>query len=291
MTQSQKKSRYYDKLHKVCQYIEQHLDDDLSLKQLSELAHCSAFHFHRLFTVNVGISLYKYQQRLRMKRASYQLAFSDESITEIAFIANFNNSESFSRAFKKTFAQTPSQFRKKAIWESWYKHYQFNQMSVGTTMDIKFVDFPEVKIAAFEHQGPIETLNYSIGKFIQWRKQSKASPIRSSQTFGVVYHDPESIAPQQFRFDICGEVSQPVPENDCAIVNKAIPAGICAMYQHRGSHDVMDPIIREMYRQVCSDPEQQLRDFPLFFRYYNFFGEVAEHELITDIYLPVTYRP
>ena len=40
-----------EKINKVCDYINQHLDEDLSIEQLSQIANFSKFHFHRQFMV------------------------------------------------------------------------------------------------------------------------------------------------------------------------------------------------------------------------------------------------
>ena len=72
----------------------------------------SPFHFHRQFAAYCGVPLGRYIQLLRLKRASYRLAFAPlDKVTDIALDAGFQHGESFSRAFKQTFGLTPSQFR------------------------------------------------------------------------------------------------------------------------------------------------------------------------------------
>jgi len=96
----------------VFDYIENHLDDSLSIEILSQEANFSPFHFHRQFRAFTGYPVYKMIQLLRLKRASKELAFSTaKSITDIAYDAGFGNAESFSRAFKNVLQQTPSTFR------------------------------------------------------------------------------------------------------------------------------------------------------------------------------------
>jgi len=277
---------YRQKMTLVYSYIDQHLDDDLSLDVLSEVACFSKFHFHRLFSEYSGISLYKYLQLLRLKRASYQLVFNPhQSVLDIALDAAFSSPESFSRAFKKAFSQTPRDFRKKPLWEPWLEKYHFTAPRGTEHMDVRVIDFPKTLIAVLEHLGAVGKLNYSIEKFIDWRKQSKLSPVASSSTYGLVYSDPKTTDPDEFRFDVCGEVQQPVAQNDWGIINKVIPAGRYACIRHHGSHDQLDVKVRYLYCQWLSENNQNLADFPCFFEYINFFPEVAEHELITDIYI------
>lgn len=154
-------------------------------------------------------------------------------------------------------------------------------------MDVKIVDFTETQVAVLAHRGAPQRLNDSALKFIEWRKQSGLSPVQTSRTFGVAYDDPESTEPEQFRFDICGEVSGRVPENPQGVVNGLIPGGRCALTRHLGSHDRIGESIYPLYREWLPESGEELRDFPLFFNYLNLFPDVAEHELVTDIYLPL----
>ncbi len=55
----------------------------------------------------------------------------------------------------------------------------------------------------------------------------------------------------------------------------------------QGSHDALIELAQALYRDRLSASGEELCDFPLFFRYHNFVHEVAEHELITEIYLPL----
>lgn len=154
-------------------------------------------------------------------------------------------------------------------------------------MDVKIVDFVETEVAALEHRGPPELLNDSVLKFVEWRKESKLSPKGSCRTFGVAYDNPDTAAPQAFRFDICGEVTSAVPANLQGVVNKTIPGGRCAVARHRGSHDRIGEGAYYLYREWLPRSGEELRDFPLFFHYLNIAPETPEHELVTDLYLPL----
>ncbi len=279
---------YTAKINKVMDYISLHLQGDLSVEELSRVANFSKYHFHRQFSDFAGISVWKYIQLLRLKRASYQLVFNQHSkIIDIAMDAGFENPESFSRAFKKTFGQTPSQFRKKPTWKPWHEKYQFSSKKEEHNMQVQIIGFPEEKIAVLEHRGDVELLNHSVSKFIEWRKESKLSPVKSSKSYGLAYDDPKTTKTEDFRFDICGTVKTDVPANTQGIITKVIPSGKCALLRHFGSHENMDSKVHYLYGEWLPGSGETLRDFPCFFHYLNFFPEVSEHELITDIYLPL----
>jgi AraC family transcriptional regulator len=128
-----------------------------------------------------------------------------ERIIDIALDAGFENPESFSRALKNTFGQTPSAFRKNPAWQPWNEQYKFPSRQRMQNMGVKIVDFEQTRIAAFPHRGAPELVNDSVPVFIEWRKQSGLSPVKSSRTFGIAYDNPDTTEPEKFRFDICGD--------------------------------------------------------------------------------------
>lgn len=283
-----KNTRYQQSIENVCNYIYQNLDETLSVEQLSEVAHFSKYHFHRLFSNSVGINVFKFIQLLRLKRASYELVFHPNTrITDIAFNAGYDSHESFSRAFKKSFGVSPTVFRKAPVWSDWHQHYQFKPKRGIIAMEAEVINFPEMNIAVFEHRGSHQNLNESISQFINWRKETNHSPVATSRTFGLAYDDPSVVEPEQFRFDICGEVKDEIPENGYSVINKIIPGGRCVKIRHFGSHDDLDETVYYLYRDWLAENDETPRDFPCFFEYINFFPEVSEHELITDVYLPL----
>src|SRR5271157_1048627 len=154
-------------------------------------------------------------------------------------------------------------------------------------MDVKIVNFEEIRVAALEHRGAPEQVDNSVRTFIAWRKESKLSPVKTSKTYGIAYDNPDTAEPEDFRFNICGSVTAEVPANPQRVVNKVIPGGRCAVIRHLGSHDRIGESATHLYREWLPGSGEELRDFPLFFHYLNLKSETREHELITDIYLPL----
>src|ERR1700741_1741107 len=108
-------------MRRVLDHIDRHLDDDLDLDTLSSVAAYSKYHFHRQFTATFGLSVYRYVQLARMKRASYRLGYRKaQSVTDIAMDAGYEAPDAFARAFREWFGQSPSSFRKSPDWESWF---------------------------------------------------------------------------------------------------------------------------------------------------------------------------
>lgn len=157
--------------------------------------------------------------------------------------------------------------------------------------EIRCIEFGETPIAAFEHRGDPAFIGQSIREFIEWRRAQKLSP-QTQATFNILYDHPDLVNPQDFRFDIAtaieGRDHLALQENmGEKIVIKTIPAGRCAVLRHYGSDDNLELSIRHLYEEWLPQSGAELRDFPLFLQRRNFFPEVTESALETDIFLPI----
>ncbi len=285
---------YLERFLKVLDYIDAHLDEELSVERLSQVACLSKYHFHRWFSALLGVSVSAYMKQLRLKRASFQLAFRHKiKVIDIALTSGYESSEAFSRAFKQMFGQSPSDFRNKPNWISWHEKHQvlrdlrnFRKQQENHGFKVNITRFPELKVAVMEHRGPPNLLGDTIRSFIKWRKESKLPPDRS-QTFNLLFDDPVTTDPNKYRFDLCASVTSDPPENSYGVITKLIPEGRCAVVRHIGSDDHIGLVVSYLYSDWLNQSVEELRDFPLFYERVNFFPDVPEHEMVTDVYLPL----
>ncbi len=287
-------ARYRARFRKVLEYIDANLEGDLSVERLSSVAAFSSYHFHRQFAELFGIGVYKYVQLRRLKRASYQLAYrGDSKIVDIALANGYEGPESFSRAFRKSIGQSPSEFRKQPQWNPWYATYQpLNELrsnhmqSAMQAGQVRIINFDDTKVAAFEHRGDPQLIGNAIRKLIAWRKQNDLPP-RISATFNIVYDNPLEVAPEDYRFDVCAATDRPVADNEYGVVGKTIPGGRCAVLRHIGSDDTLGQTVRYLYAEWFPQSGEALRHFPLYFQRVKFFPDVPENEAVTDVFLPL----
>lgn len=288
MMKRNKEQCYAKRFGRVLDFIDRHVDEPLPLERLSRVGHFSKFHFHRQFSNYVGITPNRYVQLARLRRASYRLAFNAlERITDIALQAGFENLESFSRAFKSAFGQSPREFRKDPDWSAWSAQFELITPRETEIMQVKIVEVEPVTVAVLEHRGNPALVNESVQRFIAWRKETGLSPVNSSRTYGIAYNDPGTTTPEDFRYDICGSVARPVPPNQHGVVTKTIPGGRCAVARHKGSPDHISGTVYHLYRNWLPRSGEELRDFPVYFQYVNLKTDTPEHELLTDVYLPL----
>ncbi len=100
----------------VMRYIRNHINEPIDRETLAAVAGFSIPHFHRVFTAHIGESAVSYVRRLRMERAARKLRMGAVDITEIALTAGYDSHASFSKAFKKQFGMSPSEFRQLGCW-------------------------------------------------------------------------------------------------------------------------------------------------------------------------------
>jgi AraC family transcriptional regulator len=103
------------KLRAVLEHIEEHLDAGLTLEQMAEVAHLSAYHFARQFKATNGVPPHQYVLARRVERAKQLLQQDgDLSLAEIAAGVGFSDQSQFSHHFKRLVGVTPGQFRRSA---------------------------------------------------------------------------------------------------------------------------------------------------------------------------------
>lgn len=106
-----KKKEYSEKFTNICNYINEHFAEDLSLEDIAERANFSKYHFTRLFKQFTGYSFYKYLNRKRIECAEKLLINPDISITDVAMNSGFTSLSAFIRMFKQMKGCTPTEFR------------------------------------------------------------------------------------------------------------------------------------------------------------------------------------
>ncbi len=285
---------YRARFRKVLEYVEAHPCEDLAVERLSGIAALSKFHFHRQFTGLFGVGVYRYVQLVRLKRASWLLAFrNDMAILDVAFASGYGGPEAFCRAFRKAMGHSPSGYRKRLAWSPSHcaskalLELRTRHMSPEYRAEqVQIVEFQETPVAALEHRGPDSRLGSSLRKFIEWRKQNRLPP-RTSATFNVVHGSGAGGGPDAIGYDLCAATDDDVAPNSLGVVRKIIPGGRCAMLRHVGSDDHLGQALNYLYSEWLPASGEELRDFPLFFQRVEFFPDVPEHEAVTDVYLPL----
>lgn len=98
-------------VRKVIDYIEQNIEKEINLDNISKSIGYSKFHLNRVFAEQTGITIHKYLQNRRLTIAAEKLIKTDKSITQIAYEAGYDTQQSFSFAFKQVYLYPPKTYR------------------------------------------------------------------------------------------------------------------------------------------------------------------------------------
>lgn len=102
-------------IEKIVDYIEQHLDEDLTLDRIARELNYSKFYMARVFAEKTNCTSYKYIQRRRLTLAARKLVETEKPIVEIAYEAHYNSQQAFTLAFQKLYLCTPQVYRKSGV--------------------------------------------------------------------------------------------------------------------------------------------------------------------------------
>jgi AraC family transcriptional regulator len=287
-------SNYHARMQRALDHIDRHLEDDLDLDTVSGIAAFSKYHFHRQFTATFGLSVHRYVQLARMKRASHRLAYRDaQSVTDIAMDAGYDAPDAFARAFRQRFGQSPSSFRKSPDWEPWLAAFgpldsarSKLMQTTYTPGDVTICDVAPTPVAIMKHRGDPATIGATIQRFIAWRKATGLLP-RISPTFNVFHSDPRTTPPAEYRMDLCVGTDRPIEANGERIEAGTIHGGRCAVLRVVGNTNNLEPAALYLYRDWLPVSGEEARDFTLYCQRIAFFPEVPEHEAAVELFLPL----
>ncbi|ESY79196.1 AraC family transcriptional regulator [Mesorhizobium sp. LNHC220B00] len=286
---------YHARMQRVLDHIDQHLNGNLDLDALSGIAAFSKYHFHRQFTATFGLSVHRYVQLARMKRASYRLAFRDaESVTDIAMDAGYDAPDAFARAFRQRFGQSPSSFRKSPDWAPWLAAFGPMDNARSKLMhitydhdDVTIRDVPPTPVAIMEHRGDRATLGDTIQRFIAWRKAAGLSP-ETSPTFNVFRSERIPANPADYSMDLCVGTGLPIDADDEQMKAGVIPGGRCAVLRVVHNTNNLEPAALYLYRDWLPASGQEARDFPIYCqRHFSIFPSVPVPDVVCELFLPL----
>jgi AraC family transcriptional regulator len=100
-----------ERLRRVRDYVETHLDDDLSLTVLADIACLSPYHFSRSFKRATGVGPQRYVIQRRVERAKYLLRQTHQPLALIAQEAGFTDQSHLTAMFRSEVGVTPGRFR------------------------------------------------------------------------------------------------------------------------------------------------------------------------------------
>ena len=100
------------KLRRVLEFVDAHLDQDITLHALARESGTSPFHFARMFKRRIGLAPHQFIVRRRMERAQTLLSDGDLSILEVSLQCGYSQQSHFAATFRRLVGMSPSAYRR-----------------------------------------------------------------------------------------------------------------------------------------------------------------------------------
>ncbi|WP_217901324.1 GyrI-like domain-containing protein [Rhodoferax sp. TH121] len=286
-------AEYTQRMNRVLDHIDRHLDTPLELAALAEVAHFSAFHFHRMFAAWMGETLGDYVRRRRLEVGALHLAANARvGVLQVAQSVGFGSGEAFARAFKLHFGCTPTAWRtntpqrwaqelqharrlaERNLDQTEGKHDQAADAASGdhaglsnsrefALMQVTITQLPAVRVAYMRHIGPygLPINQFWSQTFVPWASAQGLLP--GASCYGIGQDDPHITPAAQCRYDACVAVPDGfVAKSPTSITT--LPGGRYAVASFKGAVPQLTLAWTELLRDWLPASGMQLDGRPVF---------------------------
>jgi len=221
----------FEQVQSVMDYIDEHIDEDLTLEKLAAQSNYSPFHFHRVFTQIAGETPASYVKRVRMERAAHLLIYEpDIPVTDIALQCGFTSLSYFTQAFKQMYHVSPKAWREGEYLKKFPLAYEdskiskqmsrkpqeypisnpYNQFQWVDLSRVKIIEIPSFSYVWKQHIG-----NYTEEVYEFWEEVFRWVKAREydgpdGYYFGYPRNNPFITPEGKCRYDCCIRVKESV---------------------------------------------------------------------------------
>jgi AraC family transcriptional regulator len=296
---------YIKRVNRILTFIDENIDSELSLEKVAAIGHYSPFHLHRIFKEITNETLNAYITRKRIEKTAAMLMHRRElTIADIYLQNGFSSNSSFTRAFKKFYGVSPTQFRALSpdqfskISQTDSKNGQTkgllanyictmnelkNWINSNATIEIK--ELPKLDLAYITQIG-VTGLPDAFGRLIKW-----ATPLGLMQSEDLklarIYHDSFKITtPEKVRMSVCILLKEPISV-DGEVGLTTIPSGKFIV----GRFEIEPLDFEKAWRGLfawMNDNGYKKADQNPFEIYHNDFNTHPEKKFIVDLYIPIS---
>ena len=274
---------YVQRINKVVAYINNHLDETLDLKTLANEAALSDFHFHRIFKALKNEAIGGYITRLRLEATARLLRYTSLTIEEIAFNIGYETPASLSKAFKKQYGISPTEYRTNKDTYIMKKEIINPDLALKTP---KIVTLEPKNLIYVALTGAYGSLDYGKAYEQLWAV-IKAQKLftKGIESICISYDDPKITEGSLQRSDVCLAIHKPATPQD-EVSCKTLAGGKYAVFFYQGSYENLSQVYDTAVRWVI-DHQYTLREEPFFEKYLNDARRTPKEKLKTEIYIPI----
>ncbi len=273
---------YGARLDRVIAYVFDHLDDDLDLARLAEVACLSPYHWHRIYHAMKGETIAATVRRLRLHRATGWLANTGMPIEEIAARSGLGGVGSFTRAFKAAYGMPPAKYRREG------SHRRFDltpENGSGPMHHVEIRRLPRMRAATMPHRGSYMEIDRAFEKlFGTLGARDLLAP--DLRMVGIYYDDPASVAEAELRSRAAIVGPSPLPI-EAPLEPVTIIGGEYAVLHYKGPYADMRGAYHWLYGTWLPRSGREPEDAPCIEEYLNSPRDTPPADLLSEICLPL----
>ncbi|WP_295014068.1 GyrI-like domain-containing protein [uncultured Microbacterium sp.] len=288
--------QYQRQLDDVTAYIYAHLDDDLDLSILAEVARFSPYHWHRVYRAVRGETAAQTVQRLRLERAAAMLVETSLPVGRIARRAGFGRAETFGRALVRAYGLTPSALRSSgSLPEAAATTTETTAHAGVAAVDVEIRELAPAVLAVAPHHGDYLAIGKAFAHVRDRMPAPSGVPRSTDPRLGVavpgdlvaVYRDDPGATPAAALRSWAGVVLAADAELPEGLERRTIPGGRHAVLRYVGPYSAMHRAYRSLYGAWLPASGHAPRDEPVFEIYRTDPATTRPTAAVTEIVLPV----
>ncbi len=281
-----------ERYKKLLSYIDENFKEDINIKKVEEICHYSYRNINRIFEALNNETIGKYIKRLRLEKAAQYLKYSSTEVSDIAVEVGFNDRAAFSKAFKKRYGSSPSDFRNnnESIRETLQQSLLPDGDKERQKLQYEIEHLPDFEFLFLEYRG-----DYDDSKVIDkvWDElvayTTKQQLLSDNAIFMTEIMDDDEISDTITpRYNFALIIEKPLDFKPSGLFRtKAHKRQKYVKFTHQGDEKSNVDYYKNIYAFWMLDVALEFEDRPTLEFYSNYGDSIPENELITEIYIPI----
>ncbi|MEL6250876.1 MAG: AraC family transcriptional regulator [Bacteroidota bacterium] len=295
---------YIARVNKALQFIDDNLEKSLTLDQVAKEANYSPFHFHRIFSTIINEPLNAYLSRKKLEKAAARLIEEKEkSMFEIGLEFGWSNNATFSKAFKKYFGLSPSEFRKRSknfskigktkskdgqietSFDTYIRNIEAHKEWLSVHGEVEVKQMPEIPIAFITHIGDFGEAGKAFNRLKRWAEPRGLFSDTQGRSLTVYHDDPNITDISKVRSSVAIMLEEEV-EAEGEIACRILPASRCVCGSFEMGFDEFKTAWQSMfvwlYEHGYHNPQKDCFEI-----YYPRDVTQKQNKIKVEIYLPI----
>ncbi|MDT8717512.1 helix-turn-helix domain-containing protein [Clostridium sp. 19966] len=289
---------YYERIQKSIDYMEENLEQEMTLDRAAREAFMSLSNFHRMFFTLVGYSAKEYIRNRRISTAAGSIKKEKTKIIDIAAKYDYDSADAFSRTFKNITGVLPSKYNSSKINFTFerinlmdkYFHSE-DRILAESYPDIKVLkNLPTQRVAYYRYFGT-RPEQHAFSVMGEWIRKNKIDICKGEyRIFG--YNSPE-VSPdaKEYGYELCLTIPKHMEVEDEKIKTKTLMGGMYAVTGIERGQNLGENIIKGWQRfNSWLEGSKYVYGGYQWLEEHLSFDEKGEHIGGVDLYMPIKER-